>query len=273
MNTSHNKNRIIEHGWKNIFKNIIGKPNSSISTDSDTNESSENVLTVKMGMYGGKQKKKKVVTADMFVTKSSRSSYNNYECTSDQFQHGINDDEKPSSSKGQGDETENGSSSTVLKVRGLNQVKNQKLSSKQLVQGMLDASDDEEKYLQTFRYFVIFVNYCNEGNDPDEFRLHNDILHNQAASINSVSKTITVKGKCSTSRNKNSKSKGKRKNTDNDQNFNSSSEDKNMLKGDKEERMSSRRELLFQIRSCKENTEPFHSLSERLIDLEESFIS
>ena len=25
MNTSHNKNRVIEHGWKNVFKNILGK--------------------------------------------------------------------------------------------------------------------------------------------------------------------------------------------------------------------------------------------------------
>ena len=36
MNTSHNKNRIIEHGWKNIFKNIVGSRNSQIFPDNST---------------------------------------------------------------------------------------------------------------------------------------------------------------------------------------------------------------------------------------------
>ena len=31
MNTSHNKNRVIEHGWKNVFKNIIGYKDTKIS--------------------------------------------------------------------------------------------------------------------------------------------------------------------------------------------------------------------------------------------------
>ena len=30
MNTSHNKNRIVENGWKNVMKNVIGKPNTFI---------------------------------------------------------------------------------------------------------------------------------------------------------------------------------------------------------------------------------------------------
>ena len=39
MNTSQNKNRIIELGWKNVLKNIIGLFNNSV-------ESSENTETV-----------------------------------------------------------------------------------------------------------------------------------------------------------------------------------------------------------------------------------
>ena len=35
MNTDFNKNRIVEHGWINILKNIIGKPNNSIFIDSN----------------------------------------------------------------------------------------------------------------------------------------------------------------------------------------------------------------------------------------------
>ena len=31
MNTSHNKNRIVEHGWKNVFNNVLGKQQESLN--------------------------------------------------------------------------------------------------------------------------------------------------------------------------------------------------------------------------------------------------
>ena len=31
MNTSHNKNRIVEHGWKNVFNNVLGKQQTSLN--------------------------------------------------------------------------------------------------------------------------------------------------------------------------------------------------------------------------------------------------
>ena len=34
MNTSDNKNQIIEHGWKNVLKNVIGLPNNSVAPHS-----------------------------------------------------------------------------------------------------------------------------------------------------------------------------------------------------------------------------------------------
>ena len=34
MNTSHNKNRIIEHGWKNVFNNILGRKQIALDNPS-----------------------------------------------------------------------------------------------------------------------------------------------------------------------------------------------------------------------------------------------
>ena len=36
MNTSHNKSRIIEHGWKNVFNNILGRKQIALNNSSDT---------------------------------------------------------------------------------------------------------------------------------------------------------------------------------------------------------------------------------------------
>ena len=41
MNTAHNKNRIVEIGWKNVVKNIFGMKNNSVST-SNCNSSKPN---------------------------------------------------------------------------------------------------------------------------------------------------------------------------------------------------------------------------------------
>ena len=49
-------------------------------------------------------------------------------------------------------------------------------------------------------------------------------------------------------------------------------DEKGVLKGNKENRMSSRREILYKLHSIKDNSESFTELGENLIDLEESFI-
>ena len=39
MNTSHNKRRIVEHGWSNVLKNLIMKPNNIVKGDINSLES------------------------------------------------------------------------------------------------------------------------------------------------------------------------------------------------------------------------------------------
>ena len=42
MNSSANRNRIIEYGWKNVLKNVFGKPNGFLQNDNSTIESESN---------------------------------------------------------------------------------------------------------------------------------------------------------------------------------------------------------------------------------------
>ena len=45
MNTSHNKNRVVDHGWKNVFKNLIRRSNNdSPGTEQSQNKNSNTVV-------------------------------------------------------------------------------------------------------------------------------------------------------------------------------------------------------------------------------------
>ena len=55
MNTSHNKNRIVEHGWKNVLNNILGRA-QNISNDPEITPPAQ---AKESGSKRGKKKRKK----------------------------------------------------------------------------------------------------------------------------------------------------------------------------------------------------------------------
>ena len=67
MNTSHNKNRIVEYGWINVFKNLITKVTNSVSH----NTSSDNENTGVYNISGKLQHRENPVTKEM-IGKSSQ---------------------------------------------------------------------------------------------------------------------------------------------------------------------------------------------------------
>ena len=240
MNTDFNKNRIVEHGWINILKNIIGKPNNSIFIDS--NESLDEKIASN-NKSKGENKAKNIITTKIFVTESSGDPF--------AATH-INDDDKPSTSM---------EYSNRIKVP----------TYQHFVEEMLDKIDHEDEYLEVFQCFVKFIDHCKEGNDPKKFQLcgpnnHKPSLH--------VSRNIkTPKGKSSNSKSKKQKNKGKSIIIDKNYNLNSSSHDERTFKGNKEERTTLRRDILIEMRANNENTNSLKYTGEKLIDQEENFIS
>ena len=90
MNTSHNKNRIVEYGWKNVFGNLIMKLNNSVSQDDYNNDENTGVYSIS----------KKLQDRPLSVT-------NNLTGNSSQIHHlerseteNVETFDKPSSSKG-----------------------------------------------------------------------------------------------------------------------------------------------------------------------------
>ena len=249
MNTSHNKNRIIEHCWVNIFRNIIGMPNNFISIN-ETCSSEENVALNKTKSDDGKNNKNNYM--NIFATKSSCNLLDGEKNVEASILNSLN---RPSTS-------------------GERRHKD-KMPSKELIVKLFDAIDDENEYIQIFQSFVMYIEHCKKGNDPRNFQSEDNYFpYVQKSYIHSDRNEIVMNVKSSTSKKENHKRKEKSKSivTHIDQSSCTLNEDKRVLKGNKEERSSSRRDILFKLSSCEDNSESFICLGENLIDLEESFI-
>ena len=240
MNTDFNKNRIVQHGWINILKNIIGKPDNSIFIDTKESLDEKNISK---NIENDRKKTKNIITTEIFVTESSGDPFD--------ATH-VNDDDKPSTSI----EYSNG-----IKVP----------SYQHFVEEMLDKIVDEDEYLEIFQSFVKFIDHCKGGNDPKKFQLCGP--NNHKPSLHVSRKIKTPKGKSSNSKSKKQKNKGKSIIIDKNYNLNSSSHDGRTFKGNKEERTTLRRDILFEMRANNENTNSLKYLGEKLIDQEENFIS
>ena len=251
MNTSHNKNRIIEHGWKNIVRNIFVKPNMTVSLDNDNSLHKNNTLS---NFKSDDSKKRTNVSMDVFVTETSGipSVFTDNMKTSSK--NTIDDSNKPSTSG--------------------EQRKQVKSPSRRLIVKMFNSIENEDEYLRIFQSFVMYMDHCRMGNDPGKFQLDENINPcNQTSYLHTERNAIQIKVKSSTNKSKNNKTKGKSHLSPMDPASFELNDDKGVLKETKEYRVSLRREILYKLRSTKDNSELFKDLCENLIDLEESFIT
>ena len=251
MNTSHNKNRIIEHGWKNIFRNIFVKPNITISLDT-VHSLDENITQSKIKSDDGKKKSNESI--DVFVTETSGNPLDRISNVKASLKDTIDDSNKPSTSG--------------------EQRKQVKKASRRLIVKMLNAIENEEEYLKIFQSFVMYMDHCKKGNDPDRFQLDDNIIpFNQTLHMRTERNATLIKVKSSTNKSKNHKTKSKSNPVPIHQTSFDLIGDTEVLKGNKENRVSMRREILSKLRSRKDSSESFKGLGEELIDLEESFIT
>ena len=251
MNTSHNKNRIIEHGWKNIVRNIFVKPNMTISLDND-NSLHENASP--RNVKSDDTQKRSNVSMDVFVTETSGIPSVFADSMKASSKNTMNDSNKPSTSGEQ-----------RIKV---------KLPSRRLIVKMLNAIENEDEYLKVFQSFVMYMDHCKKGNDPRKFQLDENIIPcNQTLYTHRERNATLIKVKSSTNKSKNHKTKTKYNLCPTYPTSFDSNDDKAVLKGNKEDRVSSRREILYKLRSRKDSSESFKDFGEQLIDLEESFIT
>ena len=254
MNTSHNKNRIVEYGWKNVFSNLIMKLNNSVSQDNCNNNDNTGVYSISK-----KLPDRKLPVTNKLIGNSSQ--IHNMERSETE---NVETCHKPSSSKGT-------SIPMVIDIQRKShsrELRSPILIGKRLISKMREHVDDEMAYIESFKDFIEFQEHCKDNKDPNEFEAEREIKY-----FSSTKKQ---------SKNQNTKQKMKRPSPIESEPI-SKCKDIKSEKVDKEtntilaenERIAreKRIHLLECLNICSERNSSFDFFKEELIDLEESFIN
>ena len=243
MNTSHNKNRIIDNGWANVVGNIIGRSNplmgcfNSISLGNNGNEQMKKTQIVAMTILDDK----KLVTT----------SFN----------------EEPSTSRVKKSKNQYDSNDIILNAKDLDIQDDQYTVSQKLIAGMTKNIEDEEKYIRKFKQLVAYEDDFEKGKTLSEYELGTEYFSDyeqtttyQNAKLGSEWSIDMPIVKQST-----------RVNQD-EQDVYVIDITELYLKGDIEDRILMRIKILKLLNLANREDENYKDLIKELIDLEESFI-
>ena len=201
MNTSHNKNRIVEHGWKNVFKNMLGRSSQNKVVDGHT---SKNSINVKKESCKSSNSQTCNVKQEIFTISSP--SVDKARKKDGNSSKDISFKSEPCSSKGHQELNALQSSkvTTLDAIEPIQQIaKEEKTTLHMLVSKMIQHIHDEEGYLELFRKLVAYQ-YRNKDDDPNpEFELEFEMLPNHVPSTTVQDDHNKIKGK------KSNKSHGK----------------------------------------------------------------
>ena len=252
MNTSHNKNRIVEYGWRNVFSNLIMKINNSVSHDNGNNNENTGVYNISKNLPI-----RQYPVANKMIGNSSQI-HNTEIIKNDDVEILTN----PSSSKGT-------SIPMVLDIqRKANEYRSEILIEKRIISKMRERVDDEMKYLETFKEFILFQEHCKDDKDPSEFKEEHEIKYYSLTRQQSKNPNTNRKMKDSGPTEPKTSSRCKDMGSEDvDKQTNSVSDDNERIKRGK------RIHLLECLKICSEQNISFDFFKEQLINLEESFIN
>ena len=267
MNTSQNKNRIIELGWKNVLKNIIGLFNNSV-------ESSENTETVDNA--AGKEKsikeKPKLITVNHTDIANSKSC--NLATQTSLNESSISNVQVAGETSGYKSKNTEAPRHVELDVNSLEYQSQNGDISHLLLSKMMTTGNDEENYLVYFKKFIAHYDSWKRGNVVTDIELEDEFLstlkqsnkYTNQNSGNTCKITRRTVSQDVVSEQAAEPSNGESNFTGNNRLIN--------LKGEQEDRVSMRREILEDISSVcpSKNKETYENLIETLIDLEEGFL-
>ena len=267
MNTSDNKNRVIEHGWKNVVMNIIGRSNHSSVAPLNENQNnlaiSKNLNLVKKPRS---HRENKVQAQHYDGSKQNVKQIDQ----PPQCQENMTEKLEPSEDPNQGS---SGCSSLILNANTLKRKDKKQALALRLIQKMSDEKNDEEKYIKYFKRLLSYEDSRIEKTsveiDDLEYEIFDDANHSSKAipkyakskndKTKTVSKTEKSKNQIPTSAEDYKKSKthgsDKRKRSivqDNDRTF-------------------MRTEIIDKLSSCYKKDAYYDLLINQLIDQEERF--
>ena len=188
MNTSHNKERIVDDGWKNVFKNLLWK-GSSIPAISHTNHTPENP-TFKRHLEPQKGRHKP--RPNSLHLSKIRKRKTNIAIVSDMTNCNI----QPSTSKGQKQSPKHKA------IFHHHQLDNQTINTndrstlcKDLIVKMKENVENEEEYMKYFQHFVQHVSSLQVESITNQLPSEYDSLPNFVPDNSCQSRRVKCKGK------------------------------------------------------------------------------
>ena len=265
MNTSHNKKRVVEYGWSNVFKNLIRKPNNIVRDDINCPKSnvrlhhiSTNLTHQEVGVHSSTNRPSNDVLATDFETSEMGII----------ISPDVSVSVEPCSSKGT-------SIPMVLNANKLklkDEVSSVILIEQRFISKMREHIDDEPKYLEFFKDFVSFQDHCNQGRDPSQFEAEGEMSYyptrkNQLKNPN-FTRRINIHA------NLNKSKISSKSNAADSHNVQVSKKDRNADSNESERcKKENRTHLLECLRLYSRRDASYDSLKEQLINLEEEFIN
>jgi hypothetical protein len=267
MNTSHNKDRLIEHGWTNVFKNVVARPKRHTVSRTDNSNQFNIILAQRLDKH--KRKKTQHDSNAIFATTSSNNFPESKENVNSQNVYTISEAETSSRKR------QSSQKPATLSININNWTKKDEGNDfrQKLISIMYEYIEDEKMYLIQFKQLLSFE---ESWKDRNNFSSQMECLENGMSLPNQVEKNAVKSCRCKG--NHGCKStwvsqgtrKGKCKYIDNDEN---SCFSNNLgFVGQIEERIEMRRKLLDNLRSCHNTNQVYDSLIEQLINLEEGLI-
>ena len=267
MNTSHNKDRVIEHGWKTVFRNVLGT-----KTNGEVNEGHK--CTANESLEGQKQAAKELENEagkNIFTIGSTSSDIGDFK-TTESCSDAVSNI-TPCTSSGKRCAYEPNLADPTSSRKTIQQKEEKHYgTSITLILRLMENLNNEHQYIVHFKQFLIHESRCKkEDNAADHQCKHEikpDVIQNDTMEVgkskgegkNRGLITLNVVKPIIKSKNEPELSL-KIINLDTEEKF----------QGEKMKRMLMRESLLQQIILTDDISE-HESLIEKLIDMEESFV-
>jgi hypothetical protein len=270
MNTSQNKNRIVELGWKNILKNIVGIFNNSVVNSESTATENKGIRNSVIEKEDTEQNRKISNTSgDKIVSISSHSlrvknpkdsAISKVSFNGEYSGYKKSDAERPNIS--------------TLNAKALDVRAHTHKISQTLISEMIESRTDERRYMIYFKKFAAFQESRKRGKIISSIELEDQFLPDIEKSKKYTRNNLRVKGTHNKSKVSQIAVLEQEVNTFNKEETFKSNDRHLKLKGKLDERVLLRRDILREISSLvfAEHNERYDTLIEILIDLEEGFV-
>jgi hypothetical protein len=260
MNTSHNKNRIVEFGWKIVLYNLIGRSNNSVEpTEVTPKEKNESQASTKEKIKKSSKRENDTNTFISIISSPALQSNFSEDCLVSQStssgkksvprNHGVNKDVH-----------------AALGVNAIVEQDNNYNKAQKIISMMIKCINNEILYIEYFKKLVDIQDSLNKGIVHSDVELDDVLLPNCAATDHSTRRPSKGIGKGPRS------SRAQFLLQKDDINiYNEQQLERNINNGLKD-RVALRTEVMNKITTTSFQDDTHSNLIEELIDLEEEFV-